>query len=42
MNDILKKLPDLENEIDNHLNINISYRIKKKLNKPYLVFFSRV
>ena len=38
MNDILKKLPDLENEIDNDLNINISYRIKKKLNKPYLVF----
>ena len=24
MNDILKKLPDLENEIDNHLNIFIS------------------
>ena len=29
MNDILKKLPDLENGIDNDLNIKISYRIKK-------------
>ena len=38
MEDILKKLPDLENGIDNHLNINISYRIKKNSNKPYLVF----
>ena len=38
MEDILKKLPDLENGIDNDLNINISYRIKKKSNKPYLVF----
>ena len=38
MEDILKKLPDLENGIDNDFNINISYRIKKKSNKPYLVF----
>ena len=38
MEDILKKLPDLENGIDNDLNINISYRIKKNSNKPYLVF----
>ena len=38
MEDILKKLPDLETGIDDNLNINISYRIKKKLNKPYLVF----
>ena len=29
MEEILKKLPDLETEIDNNLNINISYRIKK-------------
>ena len=29
MNDFLKKLPDLETGIDNTLNINISYRIKK-------------
>lgn len=38
MDDILKKLPDLETEIDNCLNINISYRIKKKMGKPLLVF----
>ena len=29
MEDSLKTLPDLENGIDNDLNINISYRIKK-------------
>ena len=33
MEDILKKLPDLETGIDDNLNINISYRIEKKLNK---------
>ena len=29
MEDILKTLPDLETGVDNNLNINISYRIKK-------------
>ena len=38
MEDILKTLPDLETCVDNNLNINISYRIKKKSYKPYLVF----
>ena len=32
MEDILKKLPDLENGMDNDLNINISDRIKKNYN----------
>ena len=31
MEDILKKLPDLETGIDTNLNINVSYRIKKKI-----------
>ncbi len=38
MNDIKKKLPDLKNEIDNDLNINISYRIKKKIKQTLFSF----
>ncbi len=38
MDKILKKLPNLETEIDRSLNINISYRIKKKKDRPLLVF----
>ena len=42
MEDILKKLPDLENGIDNDLNINISYRIKKKFKQTLFSFSTRV
>ena len=38
MEEILKKLPDLETEIDNNLNINISYRIKKKIKQTLFSF----